>query len=280
LNLRVVAGLTLALATVGCGSPAPTGTSSLASAPSVPSSLPAASAIATAAPTATSGVTSSPTTTVLPTPLVPATLRPTIEPRPTPVEGTYVPITVDDSGFTPVLTDAENYATYAAVLTNPNTEWAVYRMTIEVNFFGADDAFIGGEEPGITLLPGQTTAIAGQSFGAGAAVRLLVAPPDDPTPYLPFTSSGSIEVSDVQMSRGDAGLLTTGTLTSRLTSDQTFLQLAAVYRDAGGLIVGGAVGAVEAVPSGASVPFEIPDTQAPASVATVDVYWQLGGPLP
>jgi hypothetical protein len=97
---------------------------------------------------------------------------------------------------------------------------------------------------------------------------------------VPFTSSGNIAVSDVQTATGEAGMLITGALTSTLTSDQQFLQLYAVYRDARGVIVGGATGAVETIEAGATVPFEISDAQPPATGAAADVYWQLGGQLP
>jgi hypothetical protein len=210
----------------------------------------------------------------------PATQRPTLEPRPTPVEGTYLPLTVDATGYTAVSSDGNDYATYGAVFTNPNTEWAVYRMLVELNFYGADDAFIAGEELSLTILPGQTTAVAGQSFGAGGAVRFEVVPPEDPSPYVPFVSAGTIVVTDVQMAATETGTLTTGSLTSSLTTDQTFLQLFAVYKDAGGAIVGGTTSAIEALASGATVPFEISDSQPPPDAATVDVYWQLGGQLP
>jgi hypothetical protein len=189
-------------------------------------------------------------------------------------------MTVAEFGYTAVKDEANDYATFAAVLANPNTEWAIYRLSLQVNFFDAGDAFLGGAEVQITLLPGQTTAVSGQAYGAGSAVRMVVAPLDDPTPYMPFSSSGTIEVSDVQTSASEVGVLTTGTLTSSLTTDQTFLQLYSVYRDASGAILGGATGAVESIASGANVAFEISDTQPPPGLTATEVYWQLGGQLP
>jgi len=279
LFFRGIALVSTVLAMVACGNPVQTASpdASLASPPMI---APAAtSQPQTQPPPAAS---ESPTVTVAPaeTPAGPQTPGPTLEPRPTPAEGAYQPMTVDEFGYTAVKDEANDYATFAAVLANPNTEWAIYRLSLQVNFFDASDAFLGGAEVQVTLLPGQTTAVSGQAYGAGSAVRMVVAPLDDPTPYMPFSSSGTIEVSDVQTSASDAGFLTTGTLTSSLTSDQTFLQLYSVYRDASGLIVGGAPGAVEAIASGGTASFEIADTQPPPGWTATEVYWQLGGQLP
>jgi len=232
------------------------------------------------APTAPASQVAPETVTASTTPGVPATQRPTVEPRPTPAEGSVVPITVDQTGFTGVVAEGQDYATFAAILNNSNTEWAAYRMLVLVNFLDSGENYFTGTELQVTVLPGQLTAIAGQVFGAGTAFEMEIVPPEDTTSYLPFASSGTIEVSDVESTSSDAGMLTTGTLASTLTSDQTFLQLFAVYRDAEGDIVGGAPGAVEAIPSGGSVGFEISDTQPPPGVTSTEVYWQLGGQLP
>jgi hypothetical protein len=206
--------------------------------------------------------------------------RPTLEPRPTPVEGSHIPLVVDEFGFTAFPEESGNYASFGATLTNPNTEWAAYRMVVQVELFDATDIFVGGADISVTVLPGQTSALSGQVYGAANAVRMLVTIPEDPTPYVPFTSTGDMAVSDVTFTSDDSATRVTGTLTSSLASDQSFLQLFAVYRDAGGAIVGGSVGAVEAIATGASVPFEIIDSPAPSTAVAADVYWQLGGQLP
>jgi hypothetical protein len=279
LFFRGIALVSTVLAIVACGGPVQTSApgTSLAS-PTITEPV-SSSQQQTVSPTAASE--SAPATLgVTPTPAGPQTARPTLEPRPTPEEGAYQPMTVAESGYTAVKDEAFDYATFAAVLANPNTEWAIYRLSLQVNFFDASDAFLGGAEVQVTLLPGQTTAVSGQAYGAGSAVRMVVAPLDDPTPYMPFSSSGTIEVSDVQTSASEVGVVTTGTLTSSLTSDQTFLQLYSVYRDASGAVIGGATGAVDSIPSGGSAAFEISDSQPPPGLTATEVYWQLGGQLP
>jgi hypothetical protein len=188
-------------------------------------------------------------------------------------------LTVDSFGYTAVNADGNDYVNWGAVFTNPNTEWVAFRLPVRIEFFGPDDAFLGDDDVPITILPGQTTALVGQ--GATSAVtRMVVTPAEDSTAYIPFASSGTIEVSGVESVATDTIWLTTGMLTSTLTSDQTFMPVNAVYRDDQGNIVGGATGGVESIPSGATVPFEIADSQRPPSAATTEVYWQLGGQLP
>jgi hypothetical protein len=279
LFFRGIALVTTMLAMVACGGPVQTsapGTALASPSTTAPVSSSEPPTQSPAAPFGSSAATVRPAET----PAGPQTPGPTLEPRPTPAEGAYQPMTVAESGYTAVKDEANDYATFAAVLANPNTEWAIYRLSLQVNFFDASDGFLGGAEVQVTLLPGQTTAVSGQAYGAGSAVRMVVAPLDDPTPYMPFSSSGTIEVSDVQTSASEVGVLTTGTLTSSLTSDQTFLQLYSVYRDASGAVVGGATGAVESIPSGGGAAFEISDSQPPPGWTATEVYWQLGGQLP
>jgi hypothetical protein len=189
-------------------------------------------------------------------------------------------LTVDDSGFSPLPGEGVDAASFGALLTNLNNDWAVYRMPLLIDFLTAEGALLAGTELQVTVLPGQTTAVSGQVFGAGSAFALQIVPPDDSSPYLPFASSGTIEVSDLATSSSETGLLITGTLTSSLTSDQTFLQLFAIYRNSLGDVIGGAPGAVESIASGGTVEFEISDTQPPPGVTSTEVYWQLGGQLP
>jgi hypothetical protein len=282
LRSKALALIALAVSALACASPTlpPTATPTQGAQPTATQSLATSSSVPTQ--TSASTPTGVPASGESPSagPTQAGTPRPTLEPRPTPSEGTFQPVTVDSFGFTPVTSDGNDYTTYGAVLTNPNTEWAVYRMLVQVNLFDAADNFVGGAEVNVTILPGQTTAVSGQAFGAGSAVRMLVAPPDDPTPYVPFSSAGAIDVSGVATTTNETGTLTTGTLTSSLTSDQAFLQLFAVYRDASGAVIGGIPSAVESLPSGSSVQFEILDTQPPPGIASTEVYWQLGGQLP
>jgi len=262
-----------------CAAPSPTPSATAAAAATPTATTPAATAQGSTAGTDSPTGIASPDPSFTHQPDV-ETPRPTLRPRPTPVEGELLPVTVDEFGFTVFPEEAGNYASFGATLTNPNTEWAVYRMLVQVNMFDASGAFLGGPELQVTVMPGQTTAVSGQVYGATTATRMVVGIPDDSTSYVPYSSLGDVVASDVAFTTDESTTRITGSLTSSLTSDQSALQLFAVYRDAAGAIIGGTVGAVESMPAGGTVPFEITDSPAPASTASVEIFWQLGGQLP
>ena len=187
-------------------------------------------------------------------------------------------LVIVERGFTAFAEDGADFASFGIVLTNPNPDWAVVRSEVFIDFFDADDAFIAGEEVFLTLLPGQTSAIAGEAFGAGRATRMEVGLPDDTTAFEPATDSGrAFDVTDVSTTRSDDLNVTSGTLTSRFGTVQRLVQLAAIYRDAGGGIVGGAVGGVDAIEPGQELEFEIVDAAPHGDLAAAEVFWQLSG---
>ena len=139
---------------------------------------------------------------------------------------------------------------------------------------------MAGEERSISLLPGQTTAIAGQAFGAGAAERLDIRPPEDTTAYFPAAPpTGTVEIDDITAHQAGSTMTTTATIHNNLPTDLRFVEVSAVYRDASGAIIGGSPGAIELVAAGESVPFEISDAQAPAGIESTEVYWWVSGNL-
>jgi hypothetical protein len=88
-------------------------------------------------------------------------------------------------------------------------------------------------------------------------------------------ADGTFETTDVLTLSENGQTTTTGWLASTFPTEQTFVQLVAIYRDETGAIVGGAGGAVETVPPGSSVTFEIGEATPPAEFAATDVYWQM-----
>jgi hypothetical protein len=236
-RLAVAALIAAGLAVAGCGSPAPTG-------PAAPS--PRAS-------------------------LSPAGSAPVPGDAPVPIEAV-------ESGFTAFSTDGADLASYGIVLHNPNVAWAAFRMEIRVDFFDAADAFIAGEEVFVQLLPGQTSAIAGEAHGAGTATRMEIGIPDDPTAFAPAEpSSETFGLAEVATTARDGLVVTTGRLTSGFGTTERLVQVAAVHRDAGGTILGGATGGIESIEPGATIPFEVIDGAPHAAIAATDVYWQLSG---
>lgn len=256
-----------------------------------PSSFPDPSATAfVPSPARSAATSSSPSAAQLPSSSVSSSgpVPPSTEPVPSrssagspptaPLEpASAAPIRLVESGFTG-FPDSGDFGSFAAILENPNSRWAAMRMRITVDFLDADGGFVAGQELFVQILPGQRTAIAGEVFGAGSARRMTVNLPEDTTAFEAFADAEqSFAVSGIETAREDGLNRTRGRVTSRFGSTQTSIQLTAVYRNAAGRIVGGAVGGVESIAPGATQAFEIIDSAPFRSIADTEVYWQISG---
>jgi hypothetical protein len=193
-----------------------------------------------------------------------------------PSEDPPLEIEVVETGFTAFPDDSRGVASYGAILRNPNTGWSLQRAEVRIDFLDATGAFITGAEVAVTILPGQTTAIAGQSSGAGDAASMTVQPPEDLTAFVPRPATDdTFEVRDLQTESMAGQWVTTGQLVSGFTNRQSFVQLVAIHRDATGAIVGGGGGGVEALEPAASAAFEIVDASPYAEVSVTEVHWQV-----
>ena len=79
------------------------------------------------------------------------------------------------------------------------------------------------------------------------------------------------------MSRRDGLNVARGRLTSRATATESLVQLTAVYRNARGDIIGGAVGGIDSIGPGGTVPFEIIDGAPYQAISRMEAFWQLSG---
>lgn len=191
------------------------------------------------------------------------------------------PLEIVETGFTAFSGSGDDFASYGIVVRNPNEGWTAFRMEILLDLLDADGGFVAGDELVATLLPGQVTALAGEVFGAGRAASMAVRLPDDITAFVPATAiDGTFEIRDVVTTVRDGLNVTTGKLVSRSDRQQRQVLLAAVYRDVGGRIVGGAAGGVDMIDAGGEVAFEIIDSARFDDLATTEVHWQLSGVSP
>jgi hypothetical protein len=196
----------------------------------------------------------------------------------TPIDTAPDGLQVVESGFTAFFGDGNDFASFAAVIDNPNDQWAVFQMQITIDFFDGDDNFIAGEEQFIQVLPGQRTAIAGEAFGAGRATRMTVNIPDDTSAYERHNEPSDLfRIAGAETSRGDGLNVTRGRLTSRAARTESLVQLTAVYRNGRGAIIGGTVGGVDTIAPGATISFEVIDGAPFAAIADTEVYWQVSG---
>ncbi len=186
-----------------------------------------------------------------------------------------MPLEILDQGFSAVANDATDTASWAAVVRNPNLGWAARVAELKIDFYDAGGAFIAGEEPILNLLPGQTGAVAGQAFGAGSTATMQVVVPEEADPFAPSDETGALGTAEVETGTRNGECVTTGTLSSTFTATQTFIPLAAVYRNAAGAIVAGAGGAVDTVPARGMASFEIAEGAPCDGVVETEVYWQV-----
>jgi hypothetical protein len=213
------------------------------------------------------------------TPTIVATAAPTLQPSAAgsaTLDDPPLAIELVAGGYTGFPDEAGGFASYGAILRNPNTSWSVQRAEVKIDFLDDSGTFIAGEEVVVTILPGQETAIGGQASGAGAASQMDVQLPDDLTAFMSRAATDEgFDVADVETVTGAGGLLTTGTLTSRFATPQSFVQVVAIHRDDAGTIVGGAGGGIQEIAPGASAEFEIVDGSPYTDVVKTDIYWQV-----
>jgi hypothetical protein len=187
-----------------------------------------------------------------------------------------VPIEVVELGFTVIPDDPSSSVAYAAVVRNPNTEWALQRAEVLVDLLDSEGAFIAGADVVVTLLPGQTSAIAGQVSGAAEATSLDVRPSEDLTGFVPRAATNeTFDAIDVSTRQSGTGWLTTGTLVSRFDTTQTFVDVVAVHRDSDGSLISGATVGVEVMEPGATSMFEVLDSVPHRTIGSTDIFWQL-----
>ncbi len=148
-------------------------------------------------------------------------------------------------------------------------------MTLHVDFFGNDGALAGSTDTIVTIPPGQTTAIAGEAFGAGSAARMEVVIPNEISDFVRDDGkAAAFRVLDVRTRRTNGLNVTTGRLVNRSTVRQVSVELRAVYRSRAGAIIGGASGGVESIEPGATASFEIVDAAPYRAIGATEVYWQ------
>lgn len=204
--------------------------------------------------------------------------EPTLEPSPEP-EARADPAVVAQ-GFT---ADAESdAASYAVVIGNPNATLVPRFIDVSITFLDADGAELTTDIQTITgLLPESETAVAGEAVGAGAATEMEVE--IDNLNGLPIEMRSSLEEAaqydyeGVQTGQDPSGGITTsGLVVSQFASVQSNVPIHAVYYDAAGEVVGGAVTSVDQVLPGEPAAFEASTAVAVPDIAETRVFGHIG----
>lgn len=185
-------------------------------------------------------------------------------------------VQITGNGFTQLPPDSigASYLSYGVVVQNPSSDIAT-RVSLNVAFYNDTGVVVKADSPTIdVILPGQTAAY-GETLQAAGAVRMEVQAlvGDWQTPS---GTPGAFTASGVSTTPRDyLGLQTNATLSSTFAKDLKQVVAVAIYRDAGGAIVGGDRTFVDFVPAGGQAAVEISsfgDLPAPAGT---EVYAEL-----
>jgi len=191
-------------------------------------------------------------------------------------EGGPLPVTIDDYGFTAFPKRDDDYLNWAVVLSNPNEVGWAAQMEVIIDFLdGAGDVVTTTNEY-VTLLPGQTTALAGTEFDAGAArqMEVVVSNSEDDWEELDY-ETGYVEFSRVKTKRQDGDTVTTGKATSTFIERQEDIEVIVVWRDGSGDIVGGDQDYIPFLDPDATRSFKVDTYYRLPKVAETDAYWSL-----
>ena len=200
--------------------------------------------------------------------------------EPTPEPAARADPTVVARGFT---ADAQSdSASYAVVIANPNSTWVPRFVDVSVTFLDADGAELATATQTITgLFPESETAVAGEALEAGGATEMRVQITN--LNGLPNTIRSSLEDAGQYAYEGvqtaqdpSGGTTTTGTVVSGFESVQSNVPIHAVYYDAAGAVVGGAVTTIDQVVPGGQATFEASTVVRVPDIVDTRVFGHIG----
>ncbi len=160
------------------------------------------------------------------------------------------------------------------IVQNPSDDIAS-SVSLNVAFYNDAGVVVKADNPTIdVILPGQTAAY-GESVQVAGATRMevqaLVGRWETAT-----TTTGAFTASGVSTTPRDyLGLQTNATLSSTFAKDLKSVVAVAIFRDAGGAIVGGDRTFVDFVPAGGSAAVEITSFSDLPAPAGTEVYAEL-----
>lgn len=185
-------------------------------------------------------------------------------------------VKITGNGFTQLPPDSigSSYVSYGVVVQNPSDDIAT-RVSLNVAFYNDAGVVVKAESPSIdVILPGQTAAY-GETIPAAGATRMEVQALVG-TWQTATTTTGAFTASGVSTTpREYLGLQTNATLSSTFAKDLKSVVAVAIYRDAGGAIVGGDRTFVDFVPAGGSAAVEITSFSDLPAPAGTEVYAEL-----
>jgi hypothetical protein len=181
-------------------------------------------------------------------------------------------VDVTRKGYTqlPPEPDGDRNVTYAAVLRNTERDKIALDVRAIITFTGRGGAVLDVKDEQIdTLLPGATGAIADETELAGVTGMKVAVQAERWVPAKGIT--GKLTIGRVQ-SRSIAGeLTTTATITSTLNRPIDDADVAVVYYDRSGRVLGGHSESADLIP-GAAAPVSIDSSKVPSGIAKAEIH--------
>jgi hypothetical protein len=170
--------------------------------------------------------------------------------------------------------DEEIVASYGFVLENKGDE-TIASTEVNVALYDASDTVIASDSHTVFVLrPGEKVGVGDELWGELTAevARIEVVP--GPSPYpADVPDEGTLTAEGINtVDEEYGGLKTTFTIASTYAEQVDSPNVYAIYRDAGGAIIGGARGYMDFVPAGGKTAAEITTFEVIPNVATTEVY--------
>ncbi len=196
----------------------------------------------------------------------------TTEPKPERQE-----LQVIESGFSTFHAQYQDtpVTSFGAILKNPNAErYVATYVSAHVSFLDGTGKVLGtAEQTFPAILPGQSVAFGDEQtdLPAGTAKLDVQALPQNWEET--DKGTGSFAISGISTRTEEfGGQKTTATLKSTFVKDQKSVLVAAIYRDAGRKIIGGAYSYQDFVPHGGQIGIELTSISEVPGVAATEVY--------
>lgn len=147
---------------------------------------------------------------------------------------------------------------YVVIVNNPNTDYVFDFATVDVEALDTAGTILDSSSAYATLLSGET-ALTGTLFevGDGAITELQVlTPATSEAMSAPADETGSLTVSELEVSTDDFSTAVRGTISGTFDTEQEYVTATVIARDESGEIVATQIGYVERLPVDGAAQFE------------------------
>jgi len=187
-------------------------------------------------------------------------------------------VEVVDSGFSTFDSFGTPQGTWAAIVSNPNTDLAASYVSLIATFRDAAGAVVAVAQESITsMAPGSQSASASDyvfDLPESAASVTVAAHASE---FVSEPAAGAFTVNNPVTSLGEYGLMVVGEVASTFPTNVEYVDIVAVFRDGTGAIIGGSVEYLDFVPANSSIGFTVESSIQRSDAITGEVFVDYGG---